>query len=220
MRELAADRAREGRARAHAPADRRRRSASRPSWCARSRRAARRPTWSCTPIMRANLSAAARAACARLVDAGVPMLSQTVLLRGVNDDAATLEALLRTLVECRIKPYYLHHADLAPGTAHFRTSHRATGRTLMRALRGQPFRHRAADLCARHSRRRRQGAGGAVLPAGDGYGLSGRRSERRDARLSARLGNGVSISLSTRPNIAPCQAIKAGQCRRVRSGIS
>ena len=68
------------------------------------------------------LTAQVRAACARLIDAGIPMLSQSVLLRGVNDDAETLGALLRALVECRIKPYYLHHADLAPGTAHLRTT--------------------------------------------------------------------------------------------------
>jgi lysine 2,3-aminomutase len=82
------------------------------------------------------LTPAARAACARLVDAGVPMLGQTVLLRGVNDDPATLEALMRAMVETRIKPYYLHHADLAPGTGHFRTSI-AEGQELMRALRGR-----------------------------------------------------------------------------------
>jgi lysine 2,3-aminomutase len=81
------------------------------------------------------LSEAARAACARFVDAGVPMLSQTVLLRGVNDNVETLGALMRTLVECRIKPYYLHHADMAPGTAHFRTSI-GEGQALMRALHG------------------------------------------------------------------------------------
>jgi lysine 2,3-aminomutase len=78
----------------------------------------------------------ARAACARLVDAGIPMLSQSVLLRGVNDDVETLGALMRALVECRIKPYYLHHADLAPGTAHVRTSI-AEGQALMRGLRGR-----------------------------------------------------------------------------------
>ncbi|MBE7200532.1 MAG: lysine-2,3-aminomutase-like protein, partial [Parafilimonas terrae] len=50
----------------------------------------------------------ARAACARLVDAGIPLVSQSVLLRGINDDAATLEALMRAFVENRIKPYYLH----------------------------------------------------------------------------------------------------------------
>ena len=77
-----------------------------------------------------------RAACARIVEAGIPMVSQSVLLRGVNDDAQTLEALMRAFVECRIKPYYLHHADLAPGTSHFRTSI-AEGQALMRALRGR-----------------------------------------------------------------------------------
>jgi lysine 2,3-aminomutase len=87
------------------------------------------------------LTAAARAACARFIDAGIPMLSQSVLLRGINDDAATLEALMRTLVETRIKPYYLHHGDLAPGTSHFRTTI-AEGQDLMRALRA-----RASGLC-------------------------------------------------------------------------
>jgi lysine 2,3-aminomutase len=77
-----------------------------------------------------------RAACARFIDAGIPMLSQTVLLRGVNDDVETLGALLRALVECRIKPYYLHHADLAPGTSHLRTTI-AEGQALMRALHGR-----------------------------------------------------------------------------------
>jgi lysine 2,3-aminomutase len=87
------------------------------------------------------LTAKVRAACARLIDAGIPMLAQSVLLRGVNDDAATLGALLRALVECRIKPYYLHHADLAPGTAHLRTTI-AEGQALLRALHG-----RTSGLC-------------------------------------------------------------------------
>jgi lysine 2,3-aminomutase len=81
------------------------------------------------------LTKAARTACARLVDAGIPLLSQSVLLKGVNDDPATLAALLRALVENRIKPYYLHHADLAPGTSHLRTTI-ADGQQLMRTLRG------------------------------------------------------------------------------------
>ena len=84
---------------------------------------------------------AALAACAALADAGIPLLGQTVLLRGVNDDAATLEALFRTMVRNRIKPYYLHHGDLAPGTAHFRTTI-ADGQDLMRNLRG-----RVSGLC-------------------------------------------------------------------------
>ena len=82
------------------------------------------------------LSAAAREACARFVDAGIPLLSQTVLLRGVNDEPEVLGALMRVLVECRIKPYYLHHCDLAPGTAHWRTEI-ARGQSLSRALRGR-----------------------------------------------------------------------------------
>jgi lysine 2,3-aminomutase len=81
------------------------------------------------------LTPAARAACAKLVDAGIPMLGQTVLLRGVNDDPATLEALMRGFVESRIKPYYLHHADFAPGTAGFRTTI-AEGQAVMKAIRG------------------------------------------------------------------------------------
>jgi lysine 2,3-aminomutase len=87
------------------------------------------------------LTAAARAACARLVDAGIPMVSQSVLLAGVNDTPAALEALMRAFVECRIKPYYLHHGDLAPGTAHLRTT-LAHGQELMRQLRG-----RVSGLC-------------------------------------------------------------------------
>jgi lysine 2,3-aminomutase len=82
------------------------------------------------------LTEAARDACARLVDAGIPMLSQSVLLAGVNDNPQALGALMRALVECRIKPYYLHHGDLAPGTSHLRTSIER-GQELMRALRGR-----------------------------------------------------------------------------------
>ena len=87
------------------------------------------------------LSARARAACARIIDAGIPMLSQSVLLRGVNDDPDTLAALMRTLVENRIKPYYLHHGDLAPGTSHLRTTI-PQGQSLVRALHG-----RLSGLC-------------------------------------------------------------------------
>jgi lysine 2,3-aminomutase len=80
-------------------------------------------------------TAEARAAIARIVDAGMVMISQTVLLKGVNDDAAVLADLMRTFVENRIKPYYLHHPDLAPGTAHFRLT-LAEGRALVESLRG------------------------------------------------------------------------------------
>jgi lysine 2,3-aminomutase len=82
------------------------------------------------------LTPAARAACTRIIDAGVPMLAQSVLLKGVNDDADALGALMRAFVECRIKPYYLHHLDRAPGTAHFRTTI-TDGQELIRALRAR-----------------------------------------------------------------------------------
>jgi lysine 2,3-aminomutase len=78
----------------------------------------------------------ARAACARLVEAGIPLLSQSVLLKGVNDDVEALADLLRAFVEARVKPYYLHQLDAAPGTSHFRVSI-SEGQALMRALRGR-----------------------------------------------------------------------------------
>jgi lysine 2,3-aminomutase len=87
------------------------------------------------------LTPSARAAVVRLSRAGIPLLSQTVLLRGVNDEAKVLESLFRGLVAMRVKPYYLHHADLARGTAHFRTGI-ATGQRLVRSLRG-----RVSGLC-------------------------------------------------------------------------
>jgi lysine 2,3-aminomutase len=87
------------------------------------------------------LTKAARAACARMADAGVPLLGQSVLLKGVNDTPQALAELMRACVECRIKPYYLHHGDLAPGTAHLRTDIGA-GQDLMRGLRG-----RLSGLC-------------------------------------------------------------------------
>ena len=82
------------------------------------------------------LTGAARAACALLVDSGVALVSQTVLLRGVNDHVETLASLMRAFVEMRIKPYYLHHGDLAPGTSHFRLP-LAEGQALVRALLGK-----------------------------------------------------------------------------------
>lgn len=84
---------------------------------------------------------AAARAIAALADAGIPLLGQTVLLKGVNDDAETLAALFRALVRHRVRPYYLHHPDLAPGTARFRLSIER-GQALMRSLRG-----RISGLC-------------------------------------------------------------------------
>jgi lysine 2,3-aminomutase len=87
------------------------------------------------------LTAAARASLARLADTGIPLLSQSVLLRGVNDSVEALEALFRALVAARVRPYYLHHPDMARGTGHFRVSI-DEGQALVRALRG-----RLSGLC-------------------------------------------------------------------------
>jgi len=87
------------------------------------------------------LTARAKDACALFIDNGIPMLSQSVLLRGVNDSVETLSTLLRAFVENRIKPYYLHQLDLAPGTSHFRVPIEE-GQALLRALQG-----RVSGLC-------------------------------------------------------------------------
>ena len=87
------------------------------------------------------LTPAALAAIGRLADAGIALLSQTVLLRGVNDDADVLADLMRAFVAARVKPYYLHHPDLAPGTSHFRMT-LEEGQAIVRRLRG-----RVSGLC-------------------------------------------------------------------------
>jgi lysine 2,3-aminomutase len=96
-----------------------------------------KPTWLAVHANHAReFTEETRAACRRLSAAGIPLLGQTVLLKGVNADAATLEALFRAMLRARIKPYYLHHPDLARGTARFRVTI-AEGRALMRDLRGR-----------------------------------------------------------------------------------
>ncbi|CCE98339.1 lysine 2,3-aminomutase YodO family protein [Sinorhizobium fredii HH103] len=87
------------------------------------------------------LTPEARAAAARLIDSGIVMVSQSVLLKGVNDDPEVLAELMRAFVETRIKPYYLHHPDLAPGTSHFRLTIEE-GQALVASLRG-----RVSGLC-------------------------------------------------------------------------
>lgn len=137
------------------------------------------------------ITPAVESALARLHDAGCVLLSQTVLLRGVNDTVEALEALFRKLVTMRVRPYYLHHCDLAPGTAHFRTSI-AQGQALAAALRGrvsglcQP--HYVLDIpggfgkvnaapCAIH-----QGSGGAWA-ATDRFGVEHSYPDRREDKI-------------------------------------
>ncbi len=78
----------------------------------------------------------AEGALARLADAGIALVSQSVLLKGVNDEAVILADLMRAFLANRVKPYYLHHPDMAPGTSHFRLSI-AEGQAIMRQLRGR-----------------------------------------------------------------------------------
>ncbi|WP_117194498.1 lysine-2,3-aminomutase-like protein [Rhizobium terrae] len=108
----------------------------------------------------------ARAACARLIDAGIPMISQTVLLKGVNDDPAVLGDLMKAFVETRIKPYYLHHPDLAPGTGHFRLEI-AEGQKIVQALRGN-----ISGLC--------QPTYVLDIPGGHGKAVIGESAARRE----------------------------------------
>lgn len=77
---------------------------------------------------------AAHNALALMADAGIALVSQSVLLKGVNDSLETLAALMRAFMANRVKPYYLHHPDLAPGTSHFRGTI-AEGQALMAQLR-------------------------------------------------------------------------------------
>ena len=81
------------------------------------------------------LTEEAAEACARLADAGIPLGNQSVLLRGINDDPATMKALVRGLVKMRVRPYYLYQCQTLSGTAHFRTPIE-TGIEIIRKLRG------------------------------------------------------------------------------------
>ena len=82
------------------------------------------------------LTEESRAACRRLADAGFPVMNQSVLLRGVNDDAATLTALFRGLTRERVRPYYLLQTDPVRGSSHLRTP-LSTGLAIMEQLQGR-----------------------------------------------------------------------------------
>lgn len=96
---------------------------------------ARQPVW---VLVHANhpseLTPEARAALSALVDGGIPVLNQAVLLRGINDDAGILQQLCEELVSLRVFPYYLHHPDAAQGNAAFRVGS-ADGLAIWRDLR-------------------------------------------------------------------------------------
>lgn len=97
---------------------------------------AHRPLWLSLHFTHpAELTPRTATACRRLLDAGIPLMSQTVLLRGINDDLPTLRRLNEGLLMLGVKPYYLHQGDMAAGTAHLRSTV-ARGRRLLRDLCG------------------------------------------------------------------------------------
>ena len=127
------------------------------------------PLWLAVHANHANeFSAEAVEALRRIRARGVPLLGQSVLLRGVNDSEAALEALFRAMLQARIKPYYLHQLDAAPGTAHFHVPDRggpaADGRAARPDQRAGP-----SHLHPRYSWRLREGAGRARI-SGRGIG--------------------------------------------------
>ncbi|EME70114.1 lysine 2,3-aminomutase [Paramagnetospirillum caucaseum] len=160
------------------------------------------------------LSPLAAAGLERLARAGVPLLSQTVLLKGVNDRAEVLEELFRALVRNRVRPYYLHHPDLAPGTAHFRPSV-AEGQALMRRLRG-----RLSGIAQPTYVLDIPGGAGKV-PVGPGYwdGEGGRLPIRRAGRTAIRRNDGYSCLpvgdlIGSAPNFRqPCWNSHEDQCQ-------
>ncbi len=121
------------------------------------------------------LSPETKAAAARLAEAGFPLVSQSVLLRGVNDHVETLAELMQALVAARIQPYYLHHPDLAPGTGHFRVSVEE-GRAIYSALRdrvsGLALPHYVIDIPGGVSKA--NAAPSDVVDTPDGQALRGR----------------------------------------------
>jgi lysine 2,3-aminomutase len=84
----------------------------------------------------AEITPLATSACALLANAGIPLGCQSVLLKGVNDDPAVMQQLMRMLLKIRVKPYYIHHGDPIKGTGHFRTAIE-TGIRIMESLRGR-----------------------------------------------------------------------------------
>ncbi|HWU26933.1 MAG TPA: KamA family radical SAM protein [Rhizomicrobium sp.] len=107
------------------------------------------------------LTVEASEALARLADAGIPLGSQTVLLKGVNDDPAVMTPLMHGLLKRRVKPYYLYQCDPIRGSAHFRTSVEK-GIEIIRALRGHTTGYATPMFCVDAP-----GGGGKILVAPD-----------------------------------------------------
>jgi lysine 2,3-aminomutase len=81
------------------------------------------------------ITEASEAACAMLANAGIPLSSQTVLLKGINDDPEVMKKLMQELVRMRVRPYYIYQADMTKGINHFRTR-TEKGVEIIRAIQG------------------------------------------------------------------------------------
>jgi lysine 2,3-aminomutase len=125
------------------------------------------------------LTPEARAGCERLVDAGIPVGNQTVLLRGINSSVRSLRALMRGLLRSRVKPYYLFQGDTVIGTDHLRTPVEEAMR-LYEGLRGWMNGMAVPMLVADAP-----GGGGKVPDRAELHRVS-RRRNRRDAHVSRR----------------------------------
>ena len=110
-----------------------------------------------------------RRACGELADGGIPLGSQTVLLKGINDKPYIMKKLVQELLKIRVRPYYIYQCDLAMGTEHFRTSV-ATGIQIIEKLAGSHHRLCRPHLCRRRTRGRRKDSARAGLPGFKGQG--------------------------------------------------
>ncbi|WP_337876470.1 lysine-2,3-aminomutase-like protein [Elioraea sp.] len=165
--------------------------------------ATRKALWVAVHVNHAReLAAAARAALTRLVARGIPLLSQSVLLAGVNDSEAALEALCRALIAARVKPHYLHMLDFAPGTARFRVE-AERARALHRSLRGRlpghaiptlildiPGGHGKVPAGESHLARGPDGSWRARDPWGEDHAYPPGRPRAQDAPSDRRGGDG------------------------------
>ncbi|MGD9041460.1 MAG: KamA family radical SAM protein, partial [Desulfobacteraceae bacterium] len=126
----------------------------------------------------AEITAEASLACARLVDAGIPLGCQTVLLKGINDDPALMRILMQKLLAIRVRPYYLFQADRAKGTSHFWTP-LEKGMEIMAALQGY-----TSGLCVPRFMIDLPGGGGKI-PITPDYVM---KKEKGNLRLKNYLG--------------------------------
>lgn len=158
-------------------------------------------------------TADAERACARLADAGIPLGSQTVLLKGVNDDVATMTGLVHRLLRMRVRPYYLYQCDPISGSAHFRTSVEK-GLEIIEGLRGHTSGYAVPTYVIDAP-----GGGGKIplqpdyLVGRDGDDVVVRNFEGRSFRYPDPLTTGPALVGDGRPSLPrPRTAVETATC--------